>query len=156
MGGFKTSLFIFSRICISILFIWGGINNFFHWSQFAEDFTSMLFEWQMYSEGKIFLENLFDFAFSTSSVILGIITSLQLLGGLMIFLGLKVRVGAIFIVIFLIPTTIFYFPFWMQVGKEFDTQLHLFFKNLSILGSLLYISLGERSSENMDQKKRTS
>lgn len=153
MKGLKTSLFVFSRICISLLFIWEVATHLLHWPQFIGDFTSLLFEWQMNSEGKVFLENLFEFTLSSSSIILGILTSFQLLGALMILFGLKVRVGAIFIISVLIPLTIFYFPFWMHVGKEFDLQLDLFLKNLSILGSLLYISLGERGSEDKNQKK---
>src|SRR3990167_4043650 len=144
MRGLRTSLFIFSRICISLLFIWAGANNLLQWSQFVDDFTSMIFEWQMYCEDKVLLENLIEFILSSSSIILGIVTCLQLLGGLMIFFGLKVRIAALIIVFFLVPITIFYFPFWMHSGKEFDIQLHLFLKNLSILGSLLYISLVDR------------
>ncbi len=60
---------------------------------------------------------------------------LELGGGLSVLLGYKARVGAIALLVFLIPTTIIF-------HTKFSEQLQviMFMKNLAILGGLLMVS----------------
>lgn len=69
---------------------------------------------------------------------------IALLGGLSILLGFKARIGAILLIIFLLPTTITMHTFW-HASSSFSAMMHeyCFWKNLSLMGaSLLIIYFG--------------
>ena len=70
-------------------------------------------------------------------LILGIV--FELVGGLLIFLSLNIRLGAFLLLIFLILTTLFFHHFWYLQGTDYDLQLSMFLKNLSIFGGLLIV-----------------
>lgn len=65
---------------------------------------------------------------------------LAFLGGIMVALGLYARLGAFFILLFLVPTTLFMHRFW-QTGGGFEqrAQFASFMKNLSLMGAALFI-----------------
>lgn len=66
---------------------------------------------------------------------------LALLGGLSILCNYKARLGALFLVLFLLPTTFYMHPFWMM-EEGMATTMHglCFWKNLSLLGAALLFS----------------
>jgi putative oxidoreductase len=57
---------------------------------------------------------------------------LELLGSLMLVLGYKAKIGALMLIVFLIPATLI---FHLEFGDRI--QVTQFFKNLAILGGLL-------------------
>lgn len=59
----------------------------------------------------------------------------EVAGALMIMLGYYARVGAIALIVFLIPATLI---FHMDFGDR--TQMIMFMKNLSIMGGLLFVT----------------
>lgn len=59
---------------------------------------------------------------------------IELGGGLMILSGFRARWAAAAIVLFLIPVTAIFHPVWSDPG-----QFNSFFKNLAIMGGMLYI-----------------
>jgi putative oxidoreductase len=64
-----------------------------------------------------------------------------LLGGLSILFGYKARIGAWFLVLFLVPVTVMMHNFWAVADPMLAmTQRIMFMKNLSILGAALLIS----------------
>jgi putative oxidoreductase len=63
----------------------------------------------------------------------------EILGGLLILSGLIARVGALYLALYLIPTTIVFHNFWALEGEARDMQLVQALKNLSILGGLLLL-----------------
>ena len=69
------------------------------------------------------------------------ITGLMILfGGLSVLLGYKVRVGAVVLVLFLIPAAIYMHPFWGVADQmQAATQQAHFLKNLSLAGAALMI-----------------
>jgi putative oxidoreductase len=67
----------------------------------------------------------------------------EILGALSIAFGALTRIGAIGLILFLIPTTLLFHNFWVFEGDEQRTQLVNFLKNLGIAGGLiLLISYG--------------
>ena len=65
---------------------------------------------------------------------------LAVLGGISIALGYKARWGAVLIVLFLIPVTTMMHNFWSVNDPGIaQNQMAHFMKNLSLLGSALYI-----------------
>lgn len=65
---------------------------------------------------------------------------IALLGGLSVLLGYKARLGALLLVIFLVPTTIMMHNFWGESDPIMaNLQKIMFLKNLSMLGGALLI-----------------
>lgn len=58
----------------------------------------------------------------------------ELIGGLMLLVGFKTRWAAAALFLFLIPTLLFFHPFWRD-----PTQAIFFWKNVAIMGGLLYV-----------------
>ncbi len=66
---------------------------------------------------------------------------LSLLGGLSILLGYKARIGAWFLVIFLLPAALFMHQFWNSTDPAMSMMQHYcFWKNISMLGAALMIA----------------
>lgn len=64
---------------------------------------------------------------------------LELVGGIALLLGFKARLGAIALIVFLIPATIIFHA--AQLGDPAQTQMQMIevLKNLAILGGLLRV-----------------
>ncbi len=60
-------------------------------------------------------------------------------GGLSLLLGVKARLGALALFLFLIPTTLIFHKFWGLEAAESALQQIQFLKNLSIMGGLLVV-----------------
>jgi putative oxidoreductase len=83
---------------------------------------------------------------------------MEIVGALSIVLGYRSRIGALLIMIFLIPVTFTFHQFWTipdQMAKQMD--MINFFKNISILGGafiIAYFGSGELSLDNMQRKSK--
>lgn len=66
---------------------------------------------------------------------------IAIVGGISIILGLKARLGAVLIIIFLIPVTLMMHQFWNAEDQLNATiERIMFFKNISMLGGALIIA----------------
>ena len=86
----------------------------------------------------------------TSLFLLGAIL-LEVGGGLSVLLGFRTKIGAIALILFLIPATFIFHNFWSFDGMEQQTQMIMFMKNLSIMGGLflvLVLGAGPLSFDN--------
>jgi putative oxidoreductase len=66
----------------------------------------------------------------------------EIAGGLMVLLGWHARLGALLLAVFLIPATLIFHNFWAidpSQLREAINQANHFYKNLSILGGLVFI-----------------
>ncbi len=63
----------------------------------------------------------------------------ELGGGIFVATGYRARVGALALIVFLIPTTLIFHDFWTVSGLERQTQLINFMKNFAIMGGLLLV-----------------
>ena len=67
--------------------------------------------------------------------------SAEVLGGLSILLGYKVKYGAWLIVIFLVPVTLALHNFWaVQDPMQAQLQMAMFMKNIALLGGALLLA----------------
>ncbi len=74
-----------------------------------------------------------------TEILLVITIIIELGGGLMILLGWQARWAATAIFLFLIPVTLIFHPFWSFEGMEASSQFNSFFKNIAIMGGMVYI-----------------
>lgn len=66
--------------------------------------------------------------------------AIELLGGLAIFTGRYQRAGAFVLFLFLIPTTLIFHNFWAAPAAARQDQMIHLFKNLAIMGGLLFVA----------------
>ena len=67
--------------------------------------------------------------------------SLELVAGFALALGIYPRLAAVGLFLFLVPATLVSHSFWLAAGTPlFQSQLINFFKNMGILGGLLFVA----------------
>jgi putative oxidoreductase len=64
----------------------------------------------------------------------------ELLGGLSVLLGFYGRVGAVLLILFLIPTTLIFHNFWAADAAMQQNQMQHFMKNVAIMGGLFVVA----------------
>lgn len=147
MSGFPKFLTVLGRMCIGVIFVLSGIHGFLNFQDTVAHFTGMLSDWQTYAAQH---DSIVEFAAMLVSWATGIVVVallFELIGGLLLFFGIKVRLGAVILILFLIPVTIVYNHFWFSDGAKRHLQMGMFLKNLAIFGGLLYVlALGKRKA----------
>ncbi|MEL6909980.1 MAG: DoxX family protein [Cyanobacteria bacterium J06631_6] len=119
-----------ARICLCIIFINSGIGKIFGFT----DTASM-----MAGQG-----------LPIPQVLLIFTIAFQLLGGLSLLLGYKVKIGSILLILFLIPATL---VFHNPIANP--DELNSFLKNIGLIGGLLmtiYAGAGALSIDSSTQK----
>lgn len=117
-AGVCSFLLLLGRICLSILFLLSGIGKFMD-----PEATSLY----MASKGMPMIP---FFLYSAAL--------LEVLGGAFLLFGLKTRLSAGVLALFLIPVTLIFHDFWDSPSTEVAEQMANFLKNLAIIGGLLY------------------
>ncbi|NEP18091.1 MAG: DoxX family protein [Leptolyngbya sp. SIO4C1] len=102
-----------ARICLALIFLNAGINHALGFAGFANMLSQQLPLGPLLAVGTIVF---------------------QLLGALSLILGYKVKVGAVLLIIFLIPASLLFHNFLAD-----PSQLNAFLKNLGLVGGLLLL-----------------
>ena len=80
--------------------------------------------------------------------------SFELLGALSLILGFRARIGALLLILFLIPTTLIFHNFWGLAGNERMLQMLNFLKNAAIMGGLLLVCAYGAGPLSLDARRR--
>ena len=139
MNFMQTVIGFLGRACLSAIFIFAAIQKIWDWNGTEQMLSNTLEQSLTVFHDMEWMRPLLEQMVMWSPVLLLISTSFELLGGLLIFLGIKVRVGALMLLFFLIPATFFFHHFWVLEGAERELQMIMFMKNLSIFGGLLLL-----------------
>ncbi len=108
------------RVLLALIFLTSGFNKITGWSGTAD---------YMAGEGMPMVP-----LFLAGAIVF------EIVGGLSVMLGFKARIGALVLVIFLIPATIIFHDFWtVEDAMQRRMQMIMFMKNLSIMGGLLLV-----------------
>ncbi len=78
---------------------------------------------------------------------------MEIVGAVSIIFGYRARIGALLLIIFLIPVTFTFHQFWTvqdQMAKQMD--MINFFKNISILGGAFLITYFGSGALSLDKK----
>jgi putative oxidoreductase len=73
------------------------------------------------------------------TALLGIAVALLVFGGVFLLLGWQGRLGALLLVLFLIPVTLTMHSFWNVPAADVQMQMGNFMKNFALVGGLLFI-----------------
>jgi putative oxidoreductase len=79
----------------------------------------------------------------------------EIAGALSLTFGFLTRIGAIGLVLFMIPTTLLFHDFWAVPAAEQKMQMINFLKNLAIIGGLAIIAANGAGRYSFDAKLRS-
>ena len=139
MRGLQIILTLIGRLCLGTIFILSAVHKIINWQGTERGVIHMLCDWHAYVSHSDSLQAFFTGVLPWVTALLVASTVIELLGGILVFFGVKARFGAFLLLIFLIPTTILFHAFWFLDGARRDMQLVMFLKNLAIFGGLLYV-----------------
>lgn len=71
-------------------------------------------------------------------------------GSLSVIAGYKARIGAILLLTFLVLASYYFHPFWKLEGQAQQDQMTQFMKNLSMMGSMLFIMANGSGAMSLD------
>ena len=137
MGVIQSVIRFLGRICLSLIFIASGVYTLLNWQSSEQALVGALCDWLSLALGVEWAQKLCELGLSWSFFLLAASVICEIVGGLLVFLGLGVRLGALLLLLFMIPATVLFQHFWTFQGPERELQMVMFLKNLSIIGGLL-------------------
>lgn len=132
---------VLARFCISLVFLAGAVNKILHWHETERSLMSALCEWQSNIGFSDELHDCLSAMIPIAPLLLVVATLFELLGALAVLVGVKEKLGASLLILFLIPATILMHPFWFVEGALREQMIAHCLKNIAILGGLLMILL---------------
>jgi putative oxidoreductase len=73
-------------------------------------------------------------------------------GSLSVIVGYKARFGAALLFVFLVLATYFFHDFWTFEGQEQQAQMIQFMKNLSLMGTMVFLMANGSGAMSIDAK----
>ncbi len=80
--------------------------------------------------------------------------AIELIGGTALVFGYKARWAAAALIAFLVPATLIFHNYWAAESSQMLNQSNHFFKNVAILGALLFVMGGGAGSASIDNRRR--
>ncbi len=127
------------RIFLSIIFILFGVSSAMNWDVSYTDLDAAIVNLQMYSGNFQFIGTFLDQIVNYTSLILALGIFFQVIGGLLVFFGIRQKLAGAFLALYIIGSTLIYYPFWFYEGEQFTANLILFLKNLAMLGGIFLL-----------------
>lgn len=125
---------LLARILLSLFFIWNGANLIGDWVQSSDMLGSKLAE--------VAGEAVGNQGVALAHLILLLEVLCLFVGGLLVLIGFRGRLGALLLIIFLVPDTLVLHSFWtIDPANVLAYTEHLthFLKNVGLLGGLLLV-----------------
>lgn len=132
-------LIVLTRFILSSIFLASAMGKIFHWQETEHNLIDVLSEWQNYVSFSEGFSNFLGALTPWTSLLLLFGTLLELGGGLLVLLGIREKLGAALLLLFLVPTTILFHQFWFIEGSARELQTVMFLKNLAIMGGLIMV-----------------
>lgn len=138
---------VVGRMCFALLFLIEGVNKILNWGESEQILIHGMLNVLQHVQGMQWGQQVLDFLLPHSSEVLLAGTVAELVGGVLLFLGVGVRFGALLVALFLIFTTTLFHHFWWLDGADKELNFTMFLKNLSIFGaSLVFFAQGTQPS----------
>ena len=78
-----------------------------------------------------------------------------ILGGLSVAAGLKARLGALLLLVFLVGATYYFHDFWNAEADQQPSEIIQFLKNLALSGTMLFIIANGAGPGSFDHRKKS-
>lgn len=155
MNAIQRLLAALARMCISLIFLLVGISSIFYWETVQREFLAVIANLEIYSRINPLFAAMLEGISTFANVILVGWIILQICGGLSLFLGYRVKLGAFLLLLYLVPATLIYHHFWFFEGDLFAESFILFLQNLAIIGALILIlTMGKGVQPPVVEKKK--
>jgi len=141
MKAIQVASTILARFLLSAIFLASGVNIIFNWHEEEKTLMNVLTDWQACTDFFPRLQEGFSILIPWTPLLLIIATLFELIGGLLLLLGVREKLGAGLLILFLIPATILCHQFWFVEGSMRELQQIMFLKNLAIIGGLILVLL---------------
>ncbi len=79
-----------------------------------------------------------------------------IVGSVSIVLGYKARIGASLLLVFLVLATYYFHAFWKFEGPEQQQQMIQFMKNLSMMGTMVFVIANGSGAMSLDARRVTT
>lgn len=156
MSMIQSLVAFFGRALLSIIFISAAANSLIEWEATLQYINHALTDRLVISIGSGFLQEAIEWGIANAFLLLLAGLLFELIGGLLVFFGIWVRLGAVLLIIFLIPATFLFHNFWDMQEPDRQMQMAHFMKNLSISGGLLYLlAMGKGKKCSTPSKEKT-
>ena len=86
------------------------------------------------------------------TVIAYLVAAIDLFGGILILIGYQTRWAAIVLIVFIVLTLVFVHTFWSMEGAAREANQAHFYKNLAIIGALLFLVNSGPGSCSLDHR----
>jgi uncharacterized membrane protein YphA (DoxX/SURF4 family) len=140
LGSIKKFFFFIARICMSAIFLIAGFAHISDFDGFESSLTNALYSISEHSGGSVWIQTSVEKVMPFVPVLSIVTLFILVIGGISVFLGIKYRLGAILLIIFLAPVTFIVHHFYFLEGAERQMQATMFWKNLAILGGLIVLA----------------
>lgn len=128
---------LIGRILFSLIFIMSGLGHIFN--------------------GKEMIGMTQQMGVPLASLAVPLTGVIILLGGLSIILGYKIKIGALLIIIFLVPVSFIMHPFWkMTDPMQAQINMIMFMKNISMTGAALIFYYFGSGPLSLDKESKNS
>ena len=77
-------------------------------------------------------------------------------GSLSVILGFQTRIGAGLLLVFLVLATYYFHDFWTMEGQDRELQMIQFLKNLSLMGTMVFLIANGPGALSLDQARAKS
>ncbi len=151
MASIKKILFLLARVCLSAIFLIAAFAHMADFDGMEASLTNALYSISEHSPGQVWVQRAVEelVPFSTLLSVLALV--MLVLGGCLVFLGIKYRLGAWLLIGFLFPVTIIMHHFFFLEGSDKQIQATMFWKNIAILGGLLLLAVFPSSHREVDE-----
>lgn len=134
VGAWADSLLLTARLFLAVVFLYSGAVKLLGWQPAVTEFGQL------------------DVPLPIIAVTATVIV--QLLGGLAIALGWRVRAAAAALAAFTVIATLIGHPFWAFAGVEFQRQLTTALEHLAIVGGFLLLTVTGPGRLSLEGKGR--
>ena len=110
---------LIGRILVAAIFLWSGIGKIGGFAGTAGYMASM--------------------GLPMAEVLLVVTIIVEIGAALMIIVGYKARIGALALLLWMIPVTLIFHAFWAVPADQVQMQMINFFKNLGLMGAMLLL-----------------
>jgi uncharacterized membrane protein YphA (DoxX/SURF4 family) len=132
---------VLARFLLSAMFLAAGINKIFHWHETEKMLMNVLCDWQSNTGFSSTAQECFGSLTPWAPLLLMTAVLFEMVGGVLLLLGIREKLGASLLLLFLIPVTILMHQFWFVEGMMREMQQIMFLKNLAIMGGLILVIL---------------
>lgn len=132
---------LIARFFLSAFFLASAVNKILHWHETEKELANVFCEWQSYVGLSESMQDCFALAVPWVPLVLIVATLCELIGGLLVLLGIHEKWGASLLILFLIPATVLLHPFWFAEADARELQTAMFLKNLAMIGGFILLLL---------------